>query len=161
MRAFVRGVARGAPRVLAGWALVAGGALALTGAVTAGVVGSHRTEDGFTVNLTPVHTEGHMILVPDVGAVLERHGLARLLGDGRLTIVVQSASTDVVAALVPSPDACTSELKYGADELPTIEPYSWFSKMIVTTCEKTGSADVVPYTIVSRGRTAGSAASTE
>jgi hypothetical protein len=91
--------------VLAGWALVAGGALAMTGAATAAVIGGHETETGFTVNLTPVHTDGHAILVPDVGAVLERHGLARLLGDGRLTIIVRSASTDVVAALVPTPDA--------------------------------------------------------
>lgn len=108
MPAFVRRVAGGAGRVLAGWALVAAGALALAGAVAAGVAGGHRTEVGFTAPLFPVHTDGHAILVPDVGAVLDRHGLARLLGDGQLTITVRSASVpaaDLVVALVPSPDA--------------------------------------------------------
>lgn len=105
MRAFVRRVVPSAGRVLAGWALVAGGALALTGAASAAVVGAQRTEAGFTASLTPVHTAGYAILVPDIGAALARHGLARLLGDGQVTITVASASTDLVATLVPSPDA--------------------------------------------------------
>lgn len=95
----------GVGRVLAGWALIAGGALALTGAVSAAVVGTHRSEVGFTASLTPVHTDGHAIVVADIGAMLDRHGLARLFGDGWLTISVASPSTELVAALAPSPEA--------------------------------------------------------
>lgn len=117
MRAFVGRAVRVATRVLAGWTLVAGGVLALTGAVVMGVAGGHRAgpgaagagaEPAFTAPLTTVHTEGHAIVVPDVGALLSRHGIARLLGDGVLTVTVRSTSIpspDLVAALVPVADA--------------------------------------------------------
>ncbi len=115
-------LARTAVRVIAGLALVAGGVLALTGGLAAWAVGGHRTapdvaertagaaaEAAFTTNLAPVHTDGYAIVVPDVGAVLARHGVGRLLGDGRLTISVRSTSvlsTDlIVATLVPGSDA--------------------------------------------------------
>jgi len=114
LRAFLRRLMPVAMRVLAGWALAAGGVLALTGMLAAVVVDSRRTDTGpgaervFTASLTPVHSDGHAIIVPDIGALLDRHGAARLLGDGRLTITVRSAtiqSSDLVAEVVPSPDA--------------------------------------------------------
>jgi hypothetical protein len=97
-------------RVLAGLALVAAGILSLTGGVLAWSVGGQRADEpGFLAELAPVQTEGYAIVLPDVAGVLSRHGAARLLGDGRVTITVRSASTDpadlVTVALVPAGDA--------------------------------------------------------
>jgi hypothetical protein len=56
-----------------------------------------------------VQTAGYAVVVPDVAGVFSRHGVARLLGDGRLTINVRSTSADdtdlIVVALVPAGDA--------------------------------------------------------
>jgi len=98
--------------VLAGLALLAGGVLALTSGVAVWVAGGHRTpvpggDAAFVTTLAPVHTNGYAIVVPDIGAVVAQHGLARLLGDGRLTLTVRSVQNDdlIVAALVPAADA--------------------------------------------------------
>jgi hypothetical protein len=80
--------------------------------VAAWVAGAHRTAvvDGgpaFVTTLAPVHTEGYEIVVPDIGSVVAQHGLARLLGEGKLTLTVRSVRNDdlIVAALVPAADA--------------------------------------------------------
>jgi hypothetical protein len=110
-------------RVLAGLLLVAGGVLALAGGVAAWALGEKRTASGggdggaFVAALAPVRTAGYTIVVPDVASVLARHGVARHLGDGRLTITVRSATDTpaqlasgpstypIVVALVPAADA--------------------------------------------------------
>ena len=98
-------------RVLAGLILVAAGILSLTGGLVALSVGGQKgvDEPGFLTELAPVRAEGYAVLVPDVAGVLSRHGAARLLGDGRVTITVRSTSTEptdhVTVALVPAGDA--------------------------------------------------------
>lgn len=97
-------------RVLAGLVLVSAGILSLTGGLIAWSVGGQRADEpGFVAQLAPVRTDGYAIVVPDVAAVFARHGVARLLGDGRVTITVRSTSTEptdhVAVALVPAGDA--------------------------------------------------------
>jgi hypothetical protein len=102
---------RSALRVLGGLVLLAAGVLALGGGVVAWVLGErHTADDGaFTAPLAPVATEGYAIVVPDVSEVVARHGVARYLGDGRLTITVRSSMPGpdgvLVVALVPAADA--------------------------------------------------------
>jgi len=78
-------------RTLAGLVLVTCGVLALAGGVAAWAVGLQRTEGAFVASIAPVRTDGYAIVVPDVMGVLDQHGVARHLGDGRLTITVRSA----------------------------------------------------------------------
>ncbi len=97
-------------RVLAGLLLVTGGVGSLAGGVAAWAIGDERNQQGeFVTTLAPVQTAGYAVVVPDVAGVFSRHGVARLLGDGRLTINVRSASADdselIVVALVPAADA--------------------------------------------------------
>ncbi len=96
-------------RVAGAVVLVTGGLLALAGGVAAWSIGAHRHAGAFVTTLAPVRTDGYAVVVPDVAGVLSRHGVARLLGDGRLTIDVRSSTpvdTDlVVVALVPAGDA--------------------------------------------------------
>ena len=82
----------------------------LAAGVAAWVVGDQRDQQGaFVTTLAPVQTDGYAVVVPDVAGVFARHGIARLLGDGRLTINVRSTSPDdtdlIVVALVPAGDA--------------------------------------------------------
>jgi len=102
-------------RVVAGLILVTGGVLSLAGGVVAWVLGGQRTDSGggdqgaFVATLTPLHTDGYSIVVPDVADVLAHHGVGRYLGDGRLTVTVRSSparpADQIVVSLVPAADA--------------------------------------------------------
>jgi hypothetical protein len=67
-------------------------------------VGQHRDPDGaFSAELTPVHTDGYAVVVPDLAGAVKRHGLAHLLASTELRVSAGS-SAPVVLALAPAAD---------------------------------------------------------
>jgi hypothetical protein len=85
--------------------------LAVTGlpALFVGVAGwslmRHSDSAGaFSAQIGPVRSTGYAIVVPDVAGLVERHGVASLLGSDRLRVAVRSASAPVVLWIVPATD---------------------------------------------------------
>lgn len=80
------------------------GLLSLVTAGTEWQLGQHRDPDGaFSAELSPVHTDGYAVVVPDLAGLMQRHGLARLLGSTDLRLSAAS-TVPVLIALAPSTD---------------------------------------------------------
>jgi hypothetical protein len=89
-------------RPLIGLLFGAAGLLSMFTAGMAWQLGQHRDADGaFSAELSPVHSDGYAVVVPDLAGTLRRHGAARLLGSTELRISV-TAPTPVVLALAPA-----------------------------------------------------------
>jgi len=108
-------------RTVLGLILVLAGVPALIAGVVGWTVLQHRDPTGaYSAPLEPVSTSGYAVVVPDIGALVARHGLARRAGTARLRVTASSPSGPLFLGLAPTADAARFFERVARTELTEI-----------------------------------------